>query len=98
MNHNRTKPGKYAPTPTAMHLEEYRVPLGAGHYHVVGTTTHEIGYFSRRADAAHIVHCVNSHDQLVAALKMVESCLAPGDNDITAQTVRKALAAAEKGA
>src|SRR5574338_1639700 len=50
------------------------------------------------ADAAHIVHCVNTHDQLVAALKMIESCLTPEDNDITAQTVRKALASAEKGA
>lgn len=49
-------------------------------------------------DAAHIIHCVNMHDALVAALKMVESCLAPEDNDITAQTVRKAIAKAEKGA
>ena len=48
--------------------------------------------------AAHIVHCVNVHDQLVSALRMVESCFAPEDNDITAQTVRQALAAAEKGA
>lgn len=48
-------------------------------------------------DYVHAMHCVNTHDALVEALQMVESCLASDDNDVTAQTVRKALAAA-KGA
>lgn len=58
------------------------------------------------ANAAHIVHCVNVHDQLVAALRMAHNTLAilSGADDPqtwigeAVQKANQALAAAEKGA
>lgn len=50
------------------------------------------------ANAAHIVHCVNVHDQLVAALRLVDEKLGHKFNSELSDIVDEALAAAEKGA
>ena len=59
-------------------VEEYQVPLGAGHYHVVGSDNREHAYFVRLDDAKKFVKAVNSHDKLtrdrdalLAALKQL---------------------------
>jgi len=45
-------------------VEEYQVPFGAGHYHVMGNTAHEIGYFIYLADAR----------RAAAAPELLEAC------------------------
>jgi len=49
------------------------------------------------ARAAHIVHCVNVHDQLVAALQKISANAAESTEWIR-RVANQALAAAEKGA
>lgn len=48
-----------------------------------------------QANAAFIVRAVNSHEDLLKAAKMALSCMSPDDNDITAQSLRNAIAKAE---
>jgi hypothetical protein len=54
------------------------------------------------ANVAHIVHCVNTHEQLVAALREAEAYLFGNPtrrkNEWVLSDIRAALAAAKKGA
>ena len=50
------------------------------------------------ANAAHIVRCINVHDQLVEALRLVDEKLGHKFNSELSDIVDEALAAAEKGA
>ena len=84
---------------TPVHVEDYMVPLGAGHYHVIGTSTNEIAYCARHDDAVRLVTAYNAHEELVAALRglvcELESVNVPAPGLIHA---RKILATIGKGA
>jgi hypothetical protein len=54
---------------TPVHVEDYRVPLGAGHYHVIGTSTNEIAYCARYDDATRLVTACNAYEKLVKQLQ-----------------------------
>lgn len=53
--------------------------------------------WTSEANAAHIIHCVNNHDQLVAALQKISANAAESTEWIR-RVANQALAATEKGA
>lgn len=58
----------------------------------------EVGIEEQLQDAHDIITAVNAFDTMLDALKKVESCLSPDDNDATAKQVRAAIALAEQSA
>jgi len=67
-------------TPGPWHVEKYQVPLGAGHYQIVGNNTHEIAYIPLRSGDAALIAAA---PEMLEALKL---CVTTTD-DIAKGTV-----------